>query len=117
MNSGVLEISRPPLSVKDLDLHQVIDRFRSVLSSKGAKEAYLFGSFAQGTHGYWSDIDLLVVMETDLPFPDRPQLVWEVMEIGVPVDILVYTPEEFGKLCKINEGFWRLFNESKVRIV
>ena len=57
----------------------------------------LFGSASNGTADDDSDIDLLVVMETDLNKSDRFVLArGAVGRIGVPVDIVVYTPEEFA---------------------
>ena len=60
------------------------------------KAIILFGSASNGTAGDDSDIDLLVVMETDLNKSDRFVLArGAVGRIGTPVDVLVYTPEEF----------------------
>ena len=58
----------------------------------------LFGSAADGTADDGSDIDLIVVMETDLGMLDRcTEARMAVGRIGVPVDVLVYTPEEFRR--------------------
>jgi predicted nucleotidyltransferase len=58
----------------------------------------LFGSYASGTAVSGSDLDLLVVMESDLPRHRRSvpiQLLFKPMPC--PMDILVYTPEEVNK--------------------
>ena len=60
------------------------------------KAIILFGSASDGTADDDSDIDLLVVMETNLNKSDRFVLArGAVGRIGTPVDVLVYTPEEF----------------------
>ena len=60
------------------------------------KAIILFGSASNGTADDDSDIDLPVVMETDLNKSDRSVLArGAVGRIGTPVDVLVYTPEEF----------------------
>ncbi len=58
----------------------------------------LFGSWARGERGPHSDIDLLIIQESDLSRPQRyaqaRRLFWG---MGVPMDILVYTPQEFAR--------------------
>jgi predicted nucleotidyltransferase len=55
----------------------------------------LFGSHARGDPHPDSDLDLLIEMETDLPFYERIIEVDSVFGLrGWPMDILVYTPVE-----------------------
>ena len=55
----------------------------------------LFGSHATG-HSEWdSDLDLLVVWQTDLPPLERAVEMRRLLEgIDCPLDIVVYTPDE-----------------------
>jgi predicted nucleotidyltransferase len=66
----------------------------------------LFGSWARGERGPHSDIDLLIIQESDLSRPQRyaqvRRLFWG---IGVPMDILVYTPEEFARYQSVPGSF------------
>ena len=58
----------------------------------------LFGALAQGRVHEYSDIDLIVIKETDKPFFDR---IWEVLRLlksTEALDILVYTPEEWQEI-------------------
>ena len=58
----------------------------------------VFGSVAKGTATDASDLDILVVMETDLPFPYREVRVRDVISgIKVPKDVLVMTPVEYAE--------------------
>jgi len=69
----------------------------NLVSKLSPKAIILFGSASNGTANYDSDIDLLVIMDTDLNKSDRFVLArGAVGRIGMPVDILVYTPEEFA---------------------
>ncbi len=58
----------------------------------------LFGSYAGGTPTNDSDIDLLIIKDTDLPRHKR-SIEIQRMLIGsmMPMDILVYTNNEFEK--------------------
>jgi len=55
----------------------------------------LFGSHARGAAAPASDVDLLVVMRTSMPRPQRTRLAYSaVYPYSVPLDLLVCTPEE-----------------------
>ena len=57
----------------------------------------LFGSHATG-HGQWdSDLDLLIVWQTDLPPLERALETRRLLAgIDCPLDIVVYTPDELA---------------------
>lgn len=84
-----------------------------------AAEAYIFGSVADGTAQPASDIDLLVVSETGLPFVERAMEFGEVYSsVPYPIDMLVYTPEEFRRLwADGSPGFWSSLHASARRIL
>lgn len=57
-----------------------------------------FGSYATGTWGVGSDLDLVIIVgSTDLPF-ERRAIAWDTMTLPVPTDLLVYTPAEWERL-------------------
>ena len=66
----------------------------------------LFGSLATHTSGEHSDLDLVVVMKTDVPFLGRIGTLYQFVEPEVDTDLLVYTPEEWGAM-KADSGFVR----------
>lgn len=66
-------------------------------------------------HG--SDIDLIIVEESDAPFIDRPGEYVELLELGVPVDVLIYTPEEYARLWTSDSGFWKEIRKNSVRLI
>lgn len=60
----------------------------------GARRAVLFGSYARGTADAASDLDLLIVCETELPFVERFRLFREVLEAFPGAELVVYTASE-----------------------
>ena len=57
-----------------------------------------FGSMARGEWGVGSDLDLVLIVESSpQPFLRR-SAGWDTTALPVPVDLLVYTPEEWRKL-------------------
>ena len=68
------------------------------LKAAGAKRAIAFGSYARGVADAWSDLDLAVVVDTDLARYERGELL-EGLHDALPValDLLVYTSAEFAR--------------------
>lgn len=60
----------------------------------------LFGSLISGEIREWSDIDLVIIKETERKFLDRTREVLQLLRPQVGVDILVYTPDEFDQLVQ-----------------
>ena len=62
----------------------------------------LFGSRARGDYKMYSDFDIIVVSKYfgNINRLDRPYILYTKWDIGLPVDFLCYTPEEFNKLKK-----------------
>lgn len=118
MRKKVLETSRPFVSVKDFSLEDITSFLKKTLSRHDkVREAYLFGSLAEDRQGFWSDIDVVIVADVAAPFIERPREFFDLFDLGVPVDILVYTPEEFERLRGSARGFWKSFRENHLRIL
>jgi len=67
---------------------------RALRQSSG--QVYLFGSRARGAATRRSDLDLLVLWETDLPHLERiGRVLWALRDLPVVVEPVVLTPEEF----------------------
>jgi len=64
----------------------------------GVEKIILFGSLSSGEVHKSSDIDLIVIWETEKRFLERLEEVYGRLKTGVAVDILVYTPEEFEEM-------------------
>jgi predicted nucleotidyltransferase len=74
----------------------------------------LIGSMATDTSTAFSDIDLIVIMETGDRFLDRLKVAYEKIQPAVAMDILVYTPEEFEEMSRSRPFLFHALKESKV---
>jgi uncharacterized protein len=82
-------------------LNAELERFLPILQQEyNPEKIVLFGSAASGQTDDWSDLDLVIVKETDQRFLDRIKEVMLLLRPRVGVDILVYTPDEFEDLCR-----------------
>jgi HEPN domain-containing protein/predicted nucleotidyltransferase len=82
--------------VHDSEIQAVV---RRLVRGYGPDRIILFGSHATGDADEDSDVDLLVVKDTDArPIDRRVQAHGLVADLGVPVDLLVYTPAELWQL-------------------
>jgi len=114
---AVLGRSRPRISLLDFPREQVLAFLREQLSGHEIEHAYLFGSFASGQITAWSDIDLIVVKRTSAPFIDRPREFLPLFDLGVPLDVLVYTPDEWARLQAGKSGFFKVIRSQLLKIV
>ena len=62
------------------------------------KKIILFGSVARGEVHRGSDLDLIIIQETDKKFLSRLEPFYR--DARVAMDILVYTPEEFAAMAE-----------------
>ena len=79
------------------ELQDELKRISGHFMEMGALKIILFGSCATNTAGQFSDLDLFIVMDTDLPFIERLMYFYKTILPSVPTDIIVYTPEEFER--------------------
>lgn len=105
------EVSRAEVLWRELE--RFID---IVVSELHPQQIVVFGSLARGTIQEWSDLDIVVVMKTDLPFFDRMRLIQRRVHSEVAMDVLVYTPEEWAEV-KETRPFVRDEIAAKGRII
>lgn len=87
-------------------LQQESDRITALLQHEYDPEAImLFGSFAQDRVRENSDLDMVIIKRTEKPHDQRISEVLALAKPAVPLDIFVYTPEEFEKLKKQEDFF------------
>jgi uncharacterized protein len=80
-------------------LQQEVERYVQILKEKEQPDkVILFGSLATGDVHEWSDIDLVVIKPTGLPFLKRTRALRKTIDPQVALEILCYTPEEFAQL-------------------
>ena len=88
---------------------QIIEKYRP-------EKIILFGSAARGEFRPESDIDLLIIKK-DTPYygEDRIRELSRLIDRDVPLDLLVYRPEEFEKRLSMRDPFLKaILKEGKV---
>lgn len=73
-------------------------RLTDLLAAEGAQLVLAFGSYARGTVGPHSDLDLLVVLDTAEPFIARLTRLHELLRPMVALDLVAYTPAELNAI-------------------
>ncbi|MBI3391557.1 MAG: nucleotidyltransferase domain-containing protein [Nitrospirae bacterium] len=87
-------------------LEEALSKAVQVLAEKYKPErVVLFGSLATGEVNETSDLDLLIVKETPLPFFERLREVALLCGLDVGADLLVYTPGEVELALRENRFF------------
>lgn len=79
-------------------LREEVQRLIAELKDMGAEKIILFGSLARGAVNIFSDLDLIVVMNSQEDFVQRHAHIYQALCPKVDADILVYTPEEFARM-------------------
>ena len=90
-----------PMQEQD-QLDRLSARLRPILAKHGVLRAIVFGSWARGEASRRSDLDLIVVQETDKRFLDRYDPLLREIAQAVPgrdVDLLIYTPQELVQVA------------------
>ena len=72
------------------------ERITRLLISRGATLVLAFGSFGRGDVGRASDLDLIAVIESDLPFIARLEELYRDILPKIGLDLLAYTPDEWA---------------------
>lgn len=79
-------------------IHRAVER-------PGLQRVLVFGSYARGDQDEYSDLDIVVVCETDRPFLERFRDFKALFDLPIPVELLVYTPAEFASMVKAGNPF------------
>lgn len=81
-------------------LETIREAAAEVARMNGASRAILFGSYARGTATARSDVDIIFVEETSLPFLKRLDRYFDPLadRLRAPVETIVYTPQEFDRM-------------------
>jgi predicted nucleotidyltransferase len=80
-------------------LRQELTRFIEIVVQQMQPERIiLFGSLATGQVEEWSDLDLVVIVDTPLSFYERLKQVLRSVRPQAGMDVLVYTPTEWAEM-------------------
>lgn len=94
----------------DLDINDLI----SSIKSTNPQKIVLFGSYAYGKPNQNSDIDLLVVLDTNKTFHQRIQQLRPLLPKDRPIDLIVLTPKEYQNAKGINPLVSEIDSKGKV---
>jgi predicted nucleotidyltransferase len=101
----------------DLDLEKEIQSItRQLIEKYGPEKIILFGSAARGDKGPDSDADFLIIKkQTPYYGSERIMEVSSIIERNIPVDFLIYRPEEFEKRLEMGDPFLKaILKEGRV---
>ena len=91
---------------REKSLRDELDRMIEVIRTEYRPEKIiLFGSLADNAVHEWSDIDLLIIKETDKRPIDRNIELVRLIRPTVGVDLFIYTPQEYEFLVKEKYSF------------
>ena len=89
-----------------VDSQIIADVVDTIVRARRPERIVVFGSHADGTNAWDSDLDLLIVTETDLPPVDRVLDIRRLFEQApCPLDVLVYTPAELAYWEELPSSF------------
>lgn len=89
-----------------VSFNEIEDVARRIGQHIDAEAVILFGSYARSQPGRHSDVDLLVIAESDLPRQKRSRELHLIFKpYPFPMDILVYTPKEVEKESEFELSF------------
>lgn len=94
-------MKRPDKKTVEVEIQKLV----AALKPYEPKKVILFGSFARGDYHGLSDLDLLIIKETDKKFLDRIVEVMELCDSAIPVEPLVYTSKEVHQLLAEGNSF------------
>lgn len=96
-----------------LNLEAAVKRATELLSAlPDVCRVSLFGSYPRGRRDLFTDLDILVVMETDLGVVERLRDLYALLSLPVDYDLVCYTPVEWEQLQ--HRAFWRHARQSEV---
>jgi predicted nucleotidyltransferase len=89
-----------------VSFNEIEDVAKKIGQEINAEAVILFGSYARNQPGEHSDVDLLVIAESDLPRHKRSRDLHLMFKpYPFPMDILVYTPDEVKKESEFKLSF------------
>ncbi len=81
-----------------VDQHQIERVATRIGQAADAERVVLFGSYARGDAGETSDVDLLIIAESELPRFKRTRDLYKLFRpYPFAMDLIVYTPEEISR--------------------
>jgi len=93
-----------PVKVRQAEIRKIA---RQIGKQFKPQKVYLFGSYAYGKPTPDSDVDLLVLMPTNLSNVEQAIEIRKFIDVSFATDLLVRTPEQLTQRLKIGDDFIR----------
>ena len=78
---------------------------QDILKAFHPKKIILFGSYAYGMPAQESDVDVLVIMQTEQHPAEQATAIRLAVDFPFPVDLLVRTPEQIEERLSLGDFF------------
>ncbi|HXJ97158.1 MAG TPA: nucleotidyltransferase domain-containing protein [Terriglobia bacterium] len=93
-------------SSRSLDRDLIAEIVRRIVGRADPDKIIIFGSRARGDARPDSDVDVLVIKESDEPGYRRDAALYRALAgLNAPVDVLIYTPEEIREWSAVPQAF------------
>jgi predicted nucleotidyltransferase len=84
---------------------ELVTRLRALFRRSSAQTVYLFGSWGRGTADAYSDVDLVVIAESERPFVERYRDFPAIFHLPFAIELFVYRPREFKEMRRKKNRF------------
>ncbi len=91
--------------MSDKNIEELLQEVVNRIKKQGVKKIILFGSSSRGEADRYSDIDLVIIKDTNERFVKRLLSVETFSDLPIQVDIFVYTPQEFDTMLNMRNPF------------
>ena len=86
--------------------HEINLAVARIVESYNPEKIFLFGSYALGNPTADSDLDFMIIKQTNLLPQERDaKVLRSLFGLKLPIDLLVYTPEEISQLIARKQPF------------
>lgn len=90
-----------------VNMREIRDRVQQIVRKYQPEKVILFGSYAKGNANPDSDVDLLVIIDTQQSTWDLAVEISLALKHSFPMDIIVRTPKEIDRRLKYGDFFVR----------
>lgn len=94
-------------SQMNIGIKEIEEKVRPIIEKYRPDKIILFGSYAAGNPTPASDVDLLVIMNTERSTLELAAEVSSAVKHSFPMDILVRTPQEINRRLQYGDFFIR----------
>lgn len=92
---------------RQTNMREIRDKVQLIVRKYRPDKVILFGSYAKGDVGPASDVDLLVIIDTEESTWDLAVEISLTLKHSFPMDIIVRTPKEIARRLEFGDFFVR----------